>query len=308
MRKLYYICRDISKQMSKENISAFASSTAFFVFLSLIPMLIMICTIIPFTSLTEENLLTVARDLTPDAFNPLLTSLISQVYDKSAGILSLAAVATVWSAGKGVLALIRGLNAINGVVEERNYFLLRIVASFYTILLLAVTLLSLSIMVFGNVIVSLIIYKIPQMAVVFEGMMHLRFLLIWAVLTIVLTLLYAYMPSKKRKLRFQIPGAAFSAVAWSAFSWGFSIYVDNYTKVNAYGSLSVILLTMLWLYFCIYIIMVGAYLNRYFSPVYDVVYRRRKLKKAERRKEKKERKKEKEKEKREKGSEGLTKE
>ncbi len=282
-RKLFLIYKDLSKQMSKQNISAFAASSAFFVFLSLIPMLIMICTIIPFTPLTEENLLTAFTEYTPNVFNPLIRGVISQVYEKSAGILSLAALVTVWSAGKGVLALIRGLNSVNGVVEERNYFLLRLTASFYTVLVLVMTILSLLLMVFGNVILAYIIRKIPQTALVFQMIGHFRFLVVWLILTVLLTLIYAYMPSRRRKIRYQIPGAAFAAVLWSVFSWGFSVYVDFYNGVNAYGSLSIIMLLMLWLYECIYIVMVGAYLNRYFSPAYHVMYKRRKKKAREKR-------------------------
>ena len=265
-RKLFLIYKDLSKQMSKQNISAFAASSAFFVFLSLIPMLIMICTIIPFTPLTEENLLTAFTEYTPNVFNPLIRGVISQVYEKSAGILSLAALVTVWSAGKGVLALIRGLNSVNGVVEERNYFLLRLTASFYTVLVLVMTILSLLLMVFGNVILAYIVRKIPQTALVFQMIGHFRFLVVWLILTVLLTLIYA-----------------FAAVLWSVFSWGFSVYVDFYNGVNAYGSLSIIMLLMLWLYECIYIVMVGAYLNRYFSPAYHVMYKRRKKKAREKR-------------------------
>lgn len=283
MYKLYTIVRDFVKQMSKQNISAFSANAAFFIFLSLIPMLIMICTIIPYTPLTEEYLLEVITDLTPNAFNPLLVSLVSQVYDKSAGILSVAAVATVWSAGKGVLALIRGLNAVNGVVEERNYFLLRTVASFYTIVVMVMLIVSLIISVFGNVIVELIMRHVPHISLLFDGMLNLRFLFVWAIQTLLLTLMYAYMPSKKRKFFYQVPGAAFSAILWNAFSWIFSAYVDAYDGANAYGTLSIIILIMLWLYFGIYIVMIGAYLNRYFFPAYHVLYKRRKMKARERR-------------------------
>ena len=192
------------------------------------------------------------------------------MYEKSAGILSLAALVTVWSAGKGVLALIRGLNSVNGVVEERNYFLLRLTASFYTVLVLVM-------------ILAYIVRKIPQTALVFQMIGHFRFLVVWLILTVLLTLIYAYMPSRRRKIRYQIPGAAFAAVLWSVFSWGFSVYVDFYNGVNAYGSLSIIMLLMLWLYECIYIVMVGAYLNRYFSPAYHVMYKRRKKKAREKR-------------------------
>lgn len=286
MQKLYTILRDFTKQMSRQNISAFSANAAFFIFLSLIPMLIMICTIIPFTPLTEENLLMVITDITPNAFEPLLTSLVSQVYDKSAGILSVAALVTVWSAGKGVLALMRGLNAINGVVEERNYFLIRVVSSFYTVIVMVMLIITLIISVFGNVIVELIVRQFPHIGLLFEGLIHLRFLVVWVVLTVLLTFVYAYLPSKNRKLRYQIPGAAFSAIVWSGFSWLFSAYVDSYDGVTAYGTLSVIILIMLWLYFCIYIVMIGAYLNRYFFPAYHVIYKRRRMKARERRLEK----------------------
>lgn len=278
MRKLYTILLDITKQMSRQNISAFSANAAFFIFLSLIPMLIMICTIIPFTPLTEENLLKVITDITPGAFDPLLISLVSQVYDKSAGILSAAALVTVWSAGKGVLALMRGLNAINGVVEERNYFIIRAVASFYTVIVMIMLIITLIISVFGNVIKELLVSHIPHMGLLFSGLMHLRFIVVWVLLTAFLTLIYAYLPGKNRKLRYQFPGAAFSAIVWSAFSWLFSAYVDSADSVTAYGTLSVIILIMLWLYFCIYIVMVGAYLNRYFFPAYHLIYKRRKMK------------------------------
>lgn len=287
MRRLYTILSDFTKQMSKQNISAFSANAAFFIFLSLIPMLIMMCTIIPFTPLTEDNLLKVITDITPRAFDPLLISLVSQVYDKSAGILSVAALATVWSAGKGVLALMRGLNAINGVDEERNYFLIRAVASFYTIIVMIMLVITLIISVFGNVIVELLVSHIPHVGLLINGLMHLRFIVVWILLTAFLTLIYTYLPGKKRKLSYQIPGAAFSAIVWSAFSWLFSAYVDSADSVTAYGTLSVIILIMLWLYFCIYIVMVGAYLNRYFFSAYHVIYKHRKMKSRNRKIEKK---------------------
>lgn len=278
LRKTFLIFREFARQMSRQNVSAFSASTAFFIFLSLIPMLIVVCTIIPFTPVTEANLMLAITELTPDTFDPLISNIISQVYDKSASILSVAVVATIWSAGKGVLALIRGLNAVNDVVEDRNYFVLRLVASFYTVILLMVTVLSLIIMVFGNVIVGVIVHKIPQMKVVFDLLMNLRFLVVWLVLTFLFALIYVYIPNKKQRFSYQLPGAAFSAIAWSGFSWGFSIYVDVFDSANAYGSLSIIILIMLWLYFCIYIIMIGAHLNRYFYPVFQVFLRRRKNK------------------------------
>ena len=265
--KLYLIIRDFSAKMKKKDISTYAASTAFFFFLSVVPMLIMICTIIPYTPLTEENLVELVTDFLPDQIDPLAESLISEVYDKSAGILSVALIATVWSAAKGVMALMKGLNSVNDVEEKRNYFVLRIIASFYTVVMLVVVILSLFVMVFGDQLVTLALHRIPQLQRVVSFAMNFRFLFVWAVLSVLFAAVYAYVPDKKLAFREQIPGAVFSAVGWSIFSWVFSYYVTYGNSYGIYGSLSIIIIVLLWMFFCMYIILIGAYLNQYFESV-----------------------------------------
>lgn len=271
VHKLYLIGQDFSAQMKKQNISTHAASIAFFFFLSIVPMLMVLSMIIPYTPLTEENLVETVADIIPDKVEPLVESLIAEVYDKSAGSLSIAVIATLWSAAKGVMALMHGLNAVNGVEEKRNYFVVRGIASLYTVVMLVVVILSLFLNVFGNQLVNLALHRIPQLQRLVAFIMNFRFLVVWVVLTLLFAAIYAYVPDDKLKLKEQIPGATFSAVVWSIFSWGFSIYVDYSNSYGIYGSLAIIIIILLWMYFCMYIIMVGAYLNRYFKPVNQVL-------------------------------------
>lgn len=266
IRKLYLLVNDFSGQMKKQNISTYAASIAFFFFLSVVPMLIMICTIIPYTPLTEENLVELVTDFLPDQVDPLAETLISEVYNKSAGILSVAILATIWSAAKGVMALMRGLNAVNGVEEMRNYFVVRAIASFYTIVMLVIVILSLFLMVFGDQLVKLTLHRLPQLQKVVSFAMNFRFLLVWAILSVLFAAVYAYVPNRKLAFKEQIPGAVFSSVVWSVFSWFFSSYV-TYGNYGIYGSLSIIIIVLLWMYFCMYIILIGAYVNRYFEQL-----------------------------------------
>lgn len=277
MRKICLIFRNFGKQLTRQNISAFSASTAFFLFLSLVPMLVLICYIIPYTPITEVMIQDLAEELTPERVNPLLLSLISEVYDSSASVVPIAAIMLIWTASQGVLALTRGLNAVNEVVEERNYFLLRLIASVYMLIMLAAMVLSLVLMVFGNSLVEFVVAHIPQIEVLFSFLMHFRFLFVWLILTFVFAAIYAYVPNKKLKFREQLSGAAFAAVAWNIFSWAFSMYVDKTNAFSIYGSLSIIIILMLWLYFCIYIIMIGAHINRYFKPVYLYFYKKKHL-------------------------------
>jgi membrane protein len=282
IRKAWAVIKDFAVKMGKQNISAHAASTAFFFFLSVVPMLMVLSTVIPYTSLTREDLVEAITEVLPDAADPLAVSLVNEVYDKSGGVLSLAILTTIWSAGRGVLALIRGLNAINGVEEKRNYFHVRLVATAYTIVMLLVVILSLFIMVFGNQLVHVILKgvasifaKPPHLGTLNTVLMNMRFLVIWVVLTFLFSVVYAYVPNRKLKLRDQTTGAAFAAVVWSIFSWGFSLYVDTTGSYSIYGSLSIIIIIMVWLYFCMYIVMVGAYMNLYFQPVNEMLGKRK---------------------------------
>ncbi len=274
--RLIFIGYDFSKHMNRKNISSFAASTAFFLFLSMIPMLMLLCALIPYTPITEANLMDVAREITPDTMDSLVVNIIHDVYNKSIGIVSVTAVVTLWSAGKGMLALMRGLNVINDVEEDRNYMVLRVVASLYTILVLILMILSLLIMIFGNILIGLVERRIPQTSYFFEILLHFRTLFVWFVLTIFIALMYTYVPGGKLGFKMQLPGAVVAAVGWSIITWFFSIYVDRFNGFSTYGSLTTIIILMLWLYSCMYIVMMGAFLNRYFKPAFQFFVGKRK--------------------------------
>lgn len=71
--------------------------------------------------------------------------------------------------------------------------------------------------------------------------------------------MYKFIPNRKATFRSQLPGAVLCAVCWSAFSFGFSLYVDSYSGFsNMYGSMTTIVLILLWLYFCMMFVMIGA--------------------------------------------------
>lgn len=270
--RLYYIARDFSWQMTKKNISAFAASTAFFLFLSMIPLLMALCAILPYTSLTEANLISAITQFTPGAMDALVVRVVSDVYARSAGTITIFAIVTIWSAAKAMLALIRGLNAVNDFEETRNYVVLRSIACVYTVIILIAMILALFVMVFGNLIVDILLSDIPQLHIFVQFLMHFRFLLSWMVLTLIFALIYAFVPSRKLKFRAQLPGAAFSAVIWSVASFAFSIYVDYFDGFGTYGSLTTVVIIMIWFYMIMYILLIGAHINRYFGPVYKFLF------------------------------------
>ncbi|MCM1145034.1 MAG: YihY/virulence factor BrkB family protein [Blautia sp.] len=272
MVRLYYIFNDFSRQMMRKNISAFAASAAFFLFLSMVPLLMALCAILPYTSLTADNLIMLFMKVVPETMGGFVESVIYDVYARTAGTITVFAIVTVWSAAKAMLALVQGLNEVNDIEEKRNYLVLRTIACFYTVIMLIAIILSVFIMVFGNVIVNIALQDFPQLQVVVQFIMHFRFLFSWVILTILFAMIYAFLPGIKLKFRSQLPGAAFAAVVWSIASYFFSVYVEYFNGFGTYGSLTTIVILMFWFYMMMYILLIGAHINRYFGPVYKFLF------------------------------------
>ena len=272
IRRLYYIIKDFSLQMTRKNISAFAASAAFFLFLSLVPLLMSLCAVLPYTSLTADNLITAILKVMPNAIEGFVERIVYDVYARSAGTITVFAILTIWSAAKAMLALIQGLNEVNDIEENRGYLLLRFIACIYTVIMLVAILISIFIMVFGNVIVDIALKDFPQLKLVVRLVMRFRFIFSWLILTFIFALIYSLVPSGRLNFNRQIPGAAFSAVVWSAASYVFSVYVESFNGFETYGSLTTVVILMFWFYMMMYILLIGANINRYFGPVYKFMF------------------------------------
>ena len=78
--------------------------------------------------------------------------------------------------------------------------------------------------------------------------------------------LYKCIPNRKASFKSQCPGALISSLAWSIFSLAFSMYLDiALAASNMYGSLTMIVFIMIWMYFCMWILLIGAEINAYFE-------------------------------------------
>lgn len=274
MKKIVLIIRKFAEESNKCHISAYSASAAFFMFLSMIPMLLLICSILPYTPVTEADLMEVMAAILPTSLVPLAINTVADVYDKSPAIVSISAVATIWSAGKGMLAVIRGLNAIQGQTKPQNYFVQRFRASIYTVILLIVILVSLIIGVFGSAIGAVLEEKFGGISVFSPLFSNLRLLIVLSVLVLFFTALFTWIPNGKQEWKTQVVGASFVSIAWSVFSYVFSIYVNRFTGNSVYGNMTTVVILMLWFYFAFYLLFLGALISKFFEPATEFLLER----------------------------------
>lgn len=260
----------IPVQISQDHVGAYAAQSAYFFILCMIPLILLFLTLVQFTPVTKADVMTAVIQVFPSSVDSMITSLVNQVYNQSTGVIPLTILVALWSAGKGVLAMTTGLNCIFDCRETRNYVLLRIRATLYTVMFIIVILLLLVLSVFGNSLNLFILAHVPILSGIADWLIEARTIISPAVLVVFTLLIYTFLPNRKTKLLGQLPGAAFAALGWMVVSWIFSIYLDVFKGFSSmYGSLTTIVLVMLWLYFCMYSILLGGEVNVMFQRYLD---------------------------------------
>ena len=146
--KIYKYIKAFQKMLKEANVSAHASSAAFFLFLSIIPIVMIVCALLQLAPEVQTQFWSyVSQAIIPDKVSDFLQDIINSYQGNSLTLVSVSAVVTVWSASKGMLALMRGMNSVYEITESRNYLILRIRAFVYTLFLLMAILLSIGIRV-----------------------------------------------------------------------------------------------------------------------------------------------------------------
>ena len=269
MNRLFRIGHQFLYKIKHDFVNAFSAQAALFILISVFPIIMTVLNLIQFVPVTKTDFLRFVVEVIPDNFSALAVNIIEDLYQKSSGtLLSLSALVTVWSASRGTMAIINGLNAVYDIEETRNYLILRAVSCFYTVTFVLMLLFSLMLLVFGNSIYSIIASRFPIFNAIAAAVISLRTLIALGILMCFFTFIYTVMPSRRSHFSRQLPGALFYSAGWMIFSFVFSIYVDNFSNYSyMYGSLAGIVILMLWLYSCMYILFLGGEINAFFEPM-----------------------------------------
>ena len=242
-----------------------AAYAAYFIVLSLFPGLLLILSALRYTGLDVGDLVGLLADFLPRALMDMVEELVFSTYQNATGtVLGISAVAALWSSSRGIFGLLRGLNAIYGVSENRGYVYTRTISLVYTFAFFLVLLLTLALHVFGNALIGALTMVDNAVLIFFMDLIDLRFFLLLVLQSLVFTIMFMALPNKRNGFWESLPGGVLSSLGWLVFSDLFSIYVENFNKyANIYGSVYAIALGLLWLYCCMSILFYGGALNQY---------------------------------------------
>lgn len=254
------------RRAAQDHVSAYAAQAAYFVILSFIPFLLFLLTLVRYTPLTYQAVVEAISSIVPQNLQGVVMEIIREVFGKATAVLPITAVTALWSAGKGIQALTNGLNTIYHIKETRNWLMVRVWSVLYMLLFGVSIIASLILLVFGNSIQKMLVEYVPFAAKMFAWLVGTKTFLVFLVLVIVFMFLYKMLPNRKASLKSQLPGAVLTGLAWSGFSYFFSLYFEFFPSFNnMYGSFATLIMVMLWMYICMNIVLYGAEVNAYYE-------------------------------------------
>lgn len=264
MEKIWNNIKQFCSNLSTHNVSEYTAQCAYYTILSFIPFIMLIATLVQYSGISKENITSTIQSLMPTTMSETTIDIIQEVYSKSVGTISISAIFVLWSAKKGFYALSKGLQNIYETKQKNNFIKLQVRSLILTAFLVLIIVAVLFTSVFGKIIISYLTEKFNLSHNV-TSIFNISKFGIYAVLFIVLLLIYKFVPGGgKQKVLKQCPGAAVATLGWYIISDIFSIYLDTFKGFSVmYGSLTTIVLAMMWVYFCMYIILIGAEINNY---------------------------------------------
>ncbi|WKF84274.1 YihY/virulence factor BrkB family protein [Lacticaseibacillus pantheris] len=258
------------RRYSDAEIGTRAASVTYYTVLSLFPLLITVGNLLPVFGLSYSNISQYLAQVIPSRImtwlNPIIKGLLTST---SGGVLSIGAVATLWTASLGITELKNGYNRVYGVKPAQNFIIKRLVSM---LLLLALVLVMGAVLLsftFGSQFLEWLVPVIGLDDTWLQTFNDWRWpVTLVAVVTVIIIVDYA-LPNVKTKLRYVLPGALFSVVTLLAVSQLFTLYMRYFgTRYSSYGTIGTVMVLMLWLDLSAMLLIIGALINAMVGEYY----------------------------------------
>lgn len=259
--------RRVVRTINRDRVFVYAGQAAMMILISLFPFIMLLSSLAQYVlPWSEEELREILQSLELGQQGlGFLSELAEELFHPpTVSVISITAVTALWSASRGVNAVRWGIRTMYRTPYRHGFLYHTAISLLYTVAMFAMLLVLLVLVVFGQQLLELIQTHFAWLAAPVTFALQFRTLILLVVLTLFFMLLYRVLPSQKLSFKAQLPGALFAAVGWLLFSFAFSLYIDNFANYSyIYGSLTAVVLLLLWLYACMVILLLGAEINAY---------------------------------------------
>lgn len=277
---LYSVINVFLRNLQKDHILDRANGVAFNFTLAIFPAIIFLFTLIPYINevapfITRESILEFVSEMLPTTMSETVSGTIVDIVSNTrGGLLTFGFIFSLYLSTNGMMALMRAFNACYKTVEKRGEFKMRMIATALTVGLAFVIILSLVLLVVGQLMVNYATSHLHEMNMInLENLPFffvLRFVVIFIAFFLAIATIYYFGPAIHYNWRFFSIGSFIATMLNLLVSYGFSYYVTNFGTYNkVYGSIGVLIALMVWIQLVTIVLMVGYEIN---ASIHKAIY------------------------------------
>ncbi len=242
----------------KGTLTTRASSIAFSFFLSLFPFLIFVLNIIPFVPIdnVESTFSSFFLSIAPSEAQDFLNSVLYDIQSKPrGGLLSTTFVLSMFFMANGVNAIFGGFSESVHITLSRHFVRQYIYALGVGVLLGILFLISIA----GYLFFELLLAETFDFGFELSPWIRIVFFMVMAYLV---SAILFYFGTHRGFTSFFSTGAIVTTCLFALTSYGFGVYIDNFSSYNQlYGSIGAILILMLYIWLNAIVLLLGFELN-----------------------------------------------
>ena len=255
-----------------DDITAYAAQISFYLLISLFPLLILLATALTQTDwINMEQLLQMLRS--SNLFPDMALSVVEDTFFElqlPTGSLSFYIIVVIWSASRGIRAVMNGIHMPFRTREAHGIILRFFLSVFYTICFVIMMVLFAILVVFGDGLFTWL-SSVFRISFLVSGLVRLiRYLIPLGFMLILYTLLYKFIPARRLRIRDVLPGSVSAASSSFLISHLFSLYTSSFGNYSAlYGSIAGIIVICTWMFLFSLMLVIGAEIN---ACLYEITH------------------------------------
>lgn len=264
MEQARVFLKKIIELIKKPELRILPGQLAFFLVLSLIPLVALIGTLASFLSIPTSTIREILVDVIPEEVSEIIANVISgRGIDVNFNMIAFMVVAFIL-ASNGTHSMIITSNEIykikpNGLLKRRLKAILMafiLVTLFFFLLLIPI---------WGDIIIEIIgnsISKTTTISFIYQLFKLVQYPIILVILYYGIKTIYIISPDEKIESVTTTKGAIFTTIGWILASEIYSFYIETFSNYDLfYGSISNVVILLLWVYILSYIFVLGMILN-----------------------------------------------
>ncbi|MBC1919624.1 YihY/virulence factor BrkB family protein [Listeria booriae] len=244
-------------------VTSHAAQLTFYILLSILPMMLVFGNLIPLFPIPKEEIYNTLQTFMPPEVYDILHPVIESMLTNASGTaISLGLITAIWSASKCFSALQEVLNIVYQAPDRKNFIVTRIMSFLMMLVIIVVIGAVVFVFAFGEQIVTFLQDQFDLKLDALADLGAAKWFITPIFLFILFLIIYWLVPNVKWKIRKSVIGALFATIGWLAATELLSAYVSfQGDKILGFGSLSIMIVIMLWLYFVSIILLLGAFIN-----------------------------------------------